>query len=229
MEKRVLGRRDAGVFVRAVRHYGLQVSRRSTSATPCLHAPSTAASAIAHTRAGVSLQMEHSEQRPTQGVHAAQSKLEAICKEVGRVVEKAPAGARLGLWFGLLRGCDRAMADAPSLGKEAKVLCRATSHTRFCKRHHVPCVHSRPVHDCECSCYVVSLRDGQSILVQDALLDFYGVPVKAAEVRSHIDRMRLLADKVWHPNALPLSPGPAVGLRCSIKTCCAQPEGGHGS
>jgi hypothetical protein len=31
---------------------------------------------------------------------------------------------------------------------------------------------------------------------QDALLDFYGVPVKAAEVRSHIDRMRLLADKV---------------------------------
>lgn len=50
-----------------------------------------------------------------------QSKLEAICKEVGRIVEKAPPGARLGLWFGLLRGCDRAMADAPSLGKEPKV------------------------------------------------------------------------------------------------------------
>lgn len=31
---------------------------------------------------------------------------------------------------------------------------------------------------------------------QDALLDFYGVPVKASEVRSHVDRMRLLADKV---------------------------------
>lgn len=28
-EKRVLGRRDAGVFVRAVRHYGLQVSTAS--------------------------------------------------------------------------------------------------------------------------------------------------------------------------------------------------------
>ena len=53
---------------------------------------------------------------------AVQSKLEAICKEVGRIVEKAPPGARLGLWFGLLRGCDRAMADAPSLGKEPKVL-----------------------------------------------------------------------------------------------------------
>jgi hypothetical protein len=51
-----------------------------------------------------------------------QSKLEAICKEVGRIVEKAPVGARLGLWFGLLRGCDRAMSDAPSLGKEPKVL-----------------------------------------------------------------------------------------------------------
>lgn len=50
-----------------------------------------------------------------------QSKLEAICKEVGRVVEKAPPGARLGLWFGLLRGCDHALADASNLGKEAKV------------------------------------------------------------------------------------------------------------
>lgn len=36
-------------------------------------------------------------------------------------MERAPAGARLGLWFGLLRGCDRAMADAPAQGKDPKV------------------------------------------------------------------------------------------------------------
>ena len=47
--------------------------------------------------------------------------MNVIAKEVGRAVEKAPEGARLGLWFGLLRGCDRAMADAPSLGKDPKV------------------------------------------------------------------------------------------------------------
>ena len=28
------------------------------------------------------------------------------------------------------------------------------------------------------------------------MLDFYGVPVKALELRNHVDRMRLLADKV---------------------------------
>lgn len=32
--------------------------------------------------------------------------------------------------------------------------------------------------------------------VQDAVLDFYGVPVRAQDVRQFADRMRLLADKV---------------------------------
>lgn len=67
------------------------------------------------------------------------------------MVVQAPEEALLGLWFGLLRGCDDAMAAAISAGKPAK----------------------------------------------DAVLDFYGVPVKAQDVRQFVDRMRLLADKVW--------------------------------
>ena len=51
----------------------------------------------------------------------AQSKLPEICGEVGRVVEKASPSARLGLWFGLLRGCDRVLALAAEFRKDAKV------------------------------------------------------------------------------------------------------------
>ena len=55
--------------------------------------------------------------------HGVQSKLSEICGEVGRVVEKASPSARLGLWFGLLRGCDRVLALAGEFRKDAKVGC----------------------------------------------------------------------------------------------------------
>ncbi len=46
--------------------------------------------------------------------------------QVGRVVVQAPEEALLGLWFGLLRGCDDAMAAAMAAGKPAKVPPRAS-------------------------------------------------------------------------------------------------------
>jgi hypothetical protein len=42
-------------------------------------------------------------------------------QQVGRVVAAAPEEALLGLWFGLLRGCDDAMAGAIAAGKLPKV------------------------------------------------------------------------------------------------------------
>ena len=66
---------------------------------------------------------------------------------------QAPEEALLGLWFGLLRGCDDAMAAAIAAGKPVK----------------------------------------------EAVLDFYGVPVKAQDVRQFVERMRLLADKARPP------------------------------
>jgi len=208
-------------------------------------------------------------------------------------VEKAPAGARLGLWFGLLRGCDCAIADAPAQGKEPKVrLCTPPPpppltpdqppgtvpalHCRLCPTgvhsfclssvasQSVHCVSaaaavrptvqrawpacpalvtsgsaaaccrwraSVPVHGPwrtrtsslqNSGCRNLWLHETLAVMtiaakpwLQDALLDFYGVPVKAAEVRGHIDRMRLLADKVQIPLSMPsgwhLPPGAARG------------------
>lgn len=44
-----------------------------------------------------------------------------VSRQVGRVVAAAPEEALLGLWFGLLRGCDDAMAAAIAAGKLPKV------------------------------------------------------------------------------------------------------------
>ncbi len=55
-----------------------------------------------------------------------------------------------------------------------------------------------------------SVRGG----VQDAVLDFYGVPVRAQDVRQFADRMRLLADKVGE-SARPPAPPPSTNWRCA--------------
>ena len=69
----MLGRRDANVFIRAVRRHGMV------------------------------------------------GRLPVIAAEVGRSVERAPEAARLGLWFGMLAGCDQALAEAVRRGKDVKV------------------------------------------------------------------------------------------------------------
>ncbi len=71
--RRILGRRDANVFIRAVKRHGLV------------------------------------------------SRMDAIAAEVGRSVERAPPAARLGLWYGMLAGCDRAISEAIRMGKDIKV------------------------------------------------------------------------------------------------------------
>ena len=71
--RRVLGRRDANVFIRSVRRHGMV------------------------------------------------ARLPVIAMEVGRAVERAPESARLGLWYGMLAGCDQAMAEAVRRGKDVKV------------------------------------------------------------------------------------------------------------
>lgn len=49
------------------------------------------------------------------------ARLPVIALEVGRAVERAPESARLGLWYGMLAGCDQAMAEAVRRGKDVKV------------------------------------------------------------------------------------------------------------
>jgi hypothetical protein len=39
-------------------------------------------------------------------------------------VERAPPAARLGLWYGMLAGCDRAISEAIRMGKDIKVRLR---------------------------------------------------------------------------------------------------------
>jgi len=53
--------------------------------------------------------------------HGLVSRMDAIAAEVGRSVERAPPAARLGLWYGMLAGCDRAISEAIRMGKDIKV------------------------------------------------------------------------------------------------------------
>ncbi|MEW5309897.1 MAG: hypothetical protein WDW38_001742 [Sanguina aurantia] len=111
--------------------------------------------------------------------YALVTRIADVCTEAGRAVEELSRGARIALWQAFIGGC-KAAVDATQ-GEDAKV--------RGFEEGHDGRVST-------CVRCVTASESPDSGKAEDAILDFFGVAVKAQELLTHVSQFRMLARRI---------------------------------